>query len=272
MKATSHKSFVRSLAYRAGRRLYSWARGEVTNDPHSNGEYWLLELVTKAAPSGALFLDVGANKGDWTGQLVSNLEALGKRGKVVAFEPCGGTRSMLEDRFGNESFVEVVGFGISDRVGEALFFSSGDGLGTNSLHPLSGTVREKVPLLTLDAFLDQLGWPQVTAVKVDVEGFDALALLGAKQALSNGKIDLIQFEYNWRWLLSGQSLKCVFELIEGLPYSVGKLAGAQLLIFECWHFELDRFFEGNYVLLRNDGPLGSLGTHATFDRSNVLQW
>jgi hypothetical protein len=69
----------------------------------------------------------------------------------------------------------------------------------------------------------------------------------------------MQFEHNWRRLLNSMSRRAVFNMVDGMPYRVGKLAGAKLLLFERWHFEVDRFFESNYVLVLRRGMFDSIG-------------
>ena len=106
-------------------------------------------------------------------------------------------------------------------------------------------------------------------IKIDVEGFDMQALKGLERCLANGLIELIQFEYNWRWLLNNNSLRNVFELIDGKPYHFAKLIDGGLQIFDTWHFELDKFFESNYVIIRKDSPIVKLAQHYYFTAANV---
>jgi hypothetical protein len=131
--------FARKLAWRLGRKLYCWARGDLANDRERNGEYWLLERVLSAAPEAGVFMDVGANKGDWTLRALSLADATRKRITVYAFEPSSATRSMLSARLPSTPNVEVLPFALSSVVGRAEFFSNGAGSGTNSLsaHPAS---------------------------------------------------------------------------------------------------------------------------------------
>lgn len=263
---------MRKLAYRVGRKLYTWGRRDLPNDPAVNGEYWLVDQVLPLVAPGAIFLDIGANKGEWTADVLRAAEAVGKVVRVIAFEPCTPTRTLLADRFDHEHVVEVLGVALSDNCGEAIFYANTPGSGTNSLHPVSGNQEERVSVTTLDEFLRQRGTGRITFAKIDVEGFDALVLKGARRTLAAGQIDLLQFEYNWRWLLNSMNLRAVFDLIDGMPYRFGKLAGGKLLVFDRWHFEMDRFFENNYVLIRKEGVFDFLGTPAWFDASNVLRW
>lgn len=113
------------------------------------------------------------------------------------------------------------------------------------------------------------GLDKLTMLKIDTEGFDCEVLRGAVLALANKRIDVIQFEYNWRWLANRSSLRDVFQLIEGTEYRLGKLVGNGVVFYEKWHFELDRYFENNYVLVPRGSVIERLGQHVHFDASNV---
>lgn len=262
----------RSLIYRLGRYLYARARDDLPNKPETNGEYWLIKQVMERVSNDAVFLDIGANKGDWTGKVLTFAEANGVGVKVHAFEPCGETRQILATRFANSPSVDIYATAMSSQPGAAVLYANHAGSGTNSLHPISGIQQEKIVVTTLDEFLLEHRIAHVAFAKIDVEGFDGLVLQGAARALAEGVLDLVQFEYNWRWVLNSQNLKNMFRLIENSPYRLGKLAGDRILVFEHWHFEMDRFFENNYVLLRKDGPFECLGIPAYYDVSNTLRY
>ena len=259
----------RAFAWRMGRKLYFWGRGEQHNSPEANGEYWLLAEVVRLSSQHAHFMDIGANKGDWTIEALKLSEETGKSVNLHAFEPCTGTRQMLEARLPEGAGARVNALAMSSTPGETEFYSSGAGLGTNSLNQVSGTEVERVQVSTIDAYLESNGINRVELVKVDTEGFDLEVLRGAERALSEGKIALIQFEYNWRWLLNRASLLQVFQLIAGTPYRFGRLVNGGIKIYEQWHFELDRYFEGNYVLIHVDFVLNESCSRVEFDQHNV---
>lgn len=268
MKPIRTSAAIRKLMWRLGRKMYTYARGDGQNDPRGNGEYWLLEHVLKASPSPKVLLDIGANKGDWTAQALRLAQAT-KQVHVHSFEPSLATRSMLTARFMGSVAVTVQPHALSDTVTETRFYSKEDGAGTNSLSPSSGGNVEVVAQITIDRFLQKSDIQAVSMVKIDTEGFDLLVLRGAEQSLHDGRIDIIQFEYNWRWLLNHVCLRDVFALIADKPYRLGKLCGDAIEFYDQWHFELDRFFENNYVLIRNDSNLCLLGSTVRFDESNV---
>jgi len=49
------------------------------------------------------------------------------------------------------------------------------------------------------------------------------------------------------------SLRAVFDMIDGMQYRVGKLAGKKAASFRAMAFEMDRFFESNYALVLRGG-------------------
>ena len=145
------------------------------------------------------------------------------------------------------------------------------GSGTNSLDKSSGLVSERVELITLDSFVEKNGVDSISMLKIDTEGFDLAVLQGARQFLTDGRIELIQFEYNWRWLLNKASLLNVFKLAKDMPYLLGKLTGRSIEFYDAWHFELDRYFENNYVLVRHGSSIEELGNTVRFDNRNCPQ-
>jgi FkbM family methyltransferase len=245
-----------------------YARGDRQNNPRINGEYWLLAHVLKTSTGPGVLLDVGANKGNWTAQALE-LTSPSSEIHIHSFEPSAATRSMLAARFAGSLAVTVHPHALSETMGQATFYSNENGAGTNSLSPTSGLKVEIVELMTIDQFLRKTGIESVSMVKIDTEGFDLLVLAGAEESLRDGRIAIVQFEYNWRWLLNHACLRDVFSLIADKPYRLGKLSQRTIEFYDQWHFELDRFFENNYVLVRNDSSLQLPISTIHFDASNV---
>lgn len=269
MRPLNQNTFLRKAAWSLGRRLYCWARGDLPNDPRTNGEYWLLDQVMREGEADLALFDVGANRGDWTWHATQIASRLGRRASVTAFEPCRDTRAMLQARIAGLNGVRVSGLALSSKSGTADFFSGGAGVGTNSLSSISGSDRETVELATVDEIAARHGISDLSMIKIDTEGFDFDVLAGAEGMLAAGKVELVQFEYNWRWLPNHRSLRDVFDFVSGKPYLVGKLNGPSIEIYEAWHFEMDRYFENNYLLIRKDSKLVQLGRKFSFDRSNI---
>ncbi len=263
LHALTRVAWARRFLWRAGRAAYSAARGDLPNDPALNGEYWLLTEVLRSSVPGDRLLDIGANRGDWT---VAALErGAASKCAIDAFEPSPRTRDALLARLGGAA-VTVHAYAMSDRAAKSTFYEVAPLAGTNSLHQVAHSTPVPIDVTTLDAFLSASAKPQVKFAKVDTEGYDLRVLQGAAETLKLGLIEIVQFEYTWRWLNTGSSLKEVFELINPTPYRLGKLIGSRLEFYANWHPELDRYFEANYVLVRRGSQIESLGAPMTFDR------
>ena len=273
---------LRRLGWRAGRALYMRSRGEERfGDIKRNGEAFLQRCMLEATLSENIVtvFDIGANQGEWTKSLLSEASELRlghERLVVHAFEPVPSTAEMFRNIIatGNsDPCVTLHCKAMSDQSGTAEIAIYGDGAGTNSLH-FSNTGRNqesqiKVQLDTLTSFFDHHEIAHAQMVKCDTEGHDAKVIIGAQPLLAAGLIDLLQFEYNHRWIFARTYLKDVFELIEGLPYTVVRVGEDRVLAFEEWHPELERYFQSNYVLVHDRAREWFPTIRGKFDNSNT---
>jgi len=152
-----------------------------------------IEFLKTSLPSGAVFLDVGANRG-----VFSLLAAdLIPHSRVFAFEPHPTTFKWLEqnlDQTGKNCFT-TLNLAISDSTGEVQF-SSGNASATNRIvrDDNAGVPAILVPAITLDQFIGVQHLGQVDLLKIDVEGFEPNVLRGAAQAIQKGVIKRIYLE------------------------------------------------------------------------------
>jgi FkbM family methyltransferase len=132
-----------------------------------------------------LFVDIGANVG-----IYSILGA--ERGAcVIAVEPDPETARRLRANAELNSYrIEILECAVADRGGTELFTVGLDCL-NHFADPGSSATRE-VPVRTLD---DIVGDRRVCGVKIDVEGAELRVLEGARCALSEQRIDLLQVEW-----------------------------------------------------------------------------
>jgi FkbM family methyltransferase len=267
--------FGRERIWRLGRKLYMTARGEVANDIATNGEADLMRLCARAfAERGGagtfVAFDVGANIGRWTQFLLTVAEGAGVAVRVDLFEPVQGAFERLQQAFAGQARVHLHQTAVSDRCGTAEMFVVGEASGTNSLVSVGGAVETRpVPVTTVAVVMDELSLATVNLLKVDAEGHDCAIIRGMLDKLRARAIEVVQFEYNWRWLATGTSLRTVFDLVADADYSVGRVENGRVELFD-WSAEIDRFFERNYVIVRND-LAGSLGAvRMRWNESNLL--
>lgn len=186
-------------------------------DTLQTGEAW---LGSATARIGAYFIDVGANVGDWSSNVLSEA---GPDVRLTAYEPSRSALAKLRERFESEARVTVVGSALADVSGTATFFEEAEAGKGSSFVPGFTKIQghdETVEVRTLDAELDRLGWPQVDFLKIDAEGYDFRVLSGAAQALERHAIKMLQFEYNRSWQLAGDTLHRAITFLERFGYAV----------------------------------------------------
>lgn len=273
---------ITRLMWRVGRNLYMRARGEeLFGDIARNGEAYLQKRFISSAPSDSslIVMDIGANQGDWTESFLNALPEERRSQECVtlhAFEPVPSTAVLFQKRIRKLTGHEIVKLhqlAMSDAPGQADIGVFVDGGGTNSLHH-SADARTpeqiiRIDLDNIDGFCEAQGIDHIDIVKCDTEGHDAKVLSGAHRMLHEERIDILQFEYNHRWVYGRAFLKDAFDLVEGLPYDVVRLDETGLTLFQTWHPELERFFQSNYALVHRR-VLGLFNVHrGRFDESNT---
>ena len=268
------RSFPRSLTWRAGRYLYMRARGDLGSAPEDNGEYALQERLLSLPASERIWMDVGANVGEWTAHAIELARSRGIPIQVHAFEPVDGTRALAQKRLEPfQSQLSLHGVALSDRTGESVVHVSSTSSSTNSLvrEPNRELVEQRVMLNTVDAFLKERKIAQVQFLKCDTEGHDFSVLKGARETLLRGGIDVLQFEYNHRWIYARAFLKDVYDFTEPMAYTVGRLCADGIELVPRWHPELERFFECNWVLVSNALVQTLEASDGSFTASNTYE-
>jgi FkbM family methyltransferase len=139
-------------------------------------EYADMAFVLHLLRPGDLFVDVGANVGSYT------LLAASTGANCVSFEPLPDTYRKLVRNIGMNglmSRVDAVNAGVGSSSGELRFTAD---LDTDN-HVVIDTYQgreERVTVTTLD---EKVGDRNVSLVKIDVEGFEAEVIRGARRLL-----------------------------------------------------------------------------------------
>jgi FkbM family methyltransferase len=181
-----------------------------------------ITLLRRILKAGMVFVDVGANKGDFT-LLAATL--VGPTGIVHAFEPAPSNIAKLRQSIAANGLtnIRVHELALFDTSGEATLYLAGRRSGWHSLigglpHRDAGTIS--VPTRRLDDF--DLG--SVHAIKIDVEGSEQMVLEGARATLvRNRPIVLLDLHPDL-----GVDLAAVARFFAELDYSVSTTKGAQL--------------------------------------------
>ena len=145
-------------------------------------------------------VDVGANVGQWSGMLLNCV----KPQKLIMIEPMPDAFAVLEQKFRNDGRVQLHNVAIGERDSIETLKITRDGTGASLLQPreemlaLIGrnwtvTSEIQVKMTTLDRLLVDL--PEVSLLKIDVQGYEKAVLGGAKQTLTKTKFLLIELNF-----------------------------------------------------------------------------
>ena len=252
----------RRMLWRISRAAYAHSRRDGLNNFEVNGERELQRLVAASVVGRVpVVFDVGANLGEWSKSMVD----ISPGARIVAFEPVPRLAGIISG-FLND----VVAKAASDRIGTTTFTVTGEFTGTSSMGAADGGEVIEVETTTVEVEAAARGIDHIDLLKIDVEGFDLAVLKGALALLRERRVAVVQFEYNWRWKFNRAYLSDVFDLMEGLPYRLGKVVpGGGVEVYNRWHPELEHFVEGNYALVRDDMMSAVHSYEGSFDVSNT---
>jgi len=172
-------------------------------DSNQAAERWLLYsgnyqpaltfILQQHSPPGGYCLDIGANLGFYT---IKFGQWVGGTGYVAAFEANAAMVERIQDNVALNGFsqVTVVSAAVHSQPGQVEFFVSSDP-GKSSVNQIDkATKKIVVPAIVIDEYVSEHHLPRLDVIKMDIEGNDCNALLGAVNTLTHFRPFLV-FEY-----------------------------------------------------------------------------
>ncbi|NLF30215.1 MAG: FkbM family methyltransferase [Planctomycetes bacterium] len=237
---------VRRLAALCRQYLQWFANANYDID--SNGESFVLSAIRPFGPR--VILDVGANVGHWCRTAKGFLP----EAEVHAFEIAPPTCEALRRNVADLPGVHCEATGLSDEPGELAirYYPDLPALTTSIAYDHPYASRELVvPVTTGDEFLRRRGIARVDLLKIDTEGMEHRVLKGFRRALTDGRIDLVQFEYGQASIVTGFLLRDYHRMLGELGYAVGKIYPNHV-DFRDYRFADEDFVGPNYLACRRD--------------------
>ena len=182
--------------------------------------YWVdweeFNLIKDIIQSDDIVFEIGANMGFytiWMSKFISN------SGRIHSFEPDEKSYSRLIE---NIRVNHIQGYVISNKVAIAdevklVKFTKGMD-GENHILNKTGPDYEILPCTTIDQYVVDHTISKIKYLKIDIEGFELHALLGANKTLKSGKIDILQLEINSQIQNSGSTINGLLTYIEEVGY------------------------------------------------------
>src|SRR5208282_1503184 len=139
-------------------------------------------LIRRHLRPGMTFIDVGANKGDFT-LLAARLS--GNSGMVISIEPEPENHSILQRSIELNGYtnIRILHIALSDHDGTANL-QIGSTSGSHTLSPeVKGLRTLAVPIKPLDGVVAEQQVGSVDMIKIDVQGMELAVLCGASETL-----------------------------------------------------------------------------------------
>jgi FkbM family methyltransferase len=218
----------------------------VNYDASSNGEARVLQLLGARSP-GCIF-DVGANVGDWL--LLAHRFC--PRARLHAFEVVPETFRTLAQRAAAIPDAILNQTGLAERPGRIDVVHCPDDPGLSSVFAWphgKPTTTISCEVVTGDDYCAAHAVDHIDFLKLDIEGAELPALQGFHRMLSDGRVDVIQFEYGYVNVMPGFLLKDLAGLLTSLDYVVGKIYPTHV-DFKPYELKDEDFLGPNYLAVR----------------------
>jgi FkbM family methyltransferase len=153
-------------------------------------------IADRLLAKGGTFLDIGANHG------LLSFGLAGRHGTAIdfhLFEPNPKLVASIERTRAlyPQMRCRVYPLAVTDRVGRVSFSINEQQTGASHIAANGGTT---VATTSIDAYLDANAVARVDLAKLDIEGFELLALRGAESSLRSRRIEAVYFEYFEKYL------------------------------------------------------------------------
>jgi FkbM family methyltransferase len=252
-------SFARKLIYKYTNNLNLNLLEENKNSKNlgygdgrfeSNGELFVLKNFIKKDYN---VFDVGANVGEWSKEIFNlNLNCL-----VYAFEPVPEVfKKLIQCKFDSNLFYSFnFGFGIQDDILRFFYLPNLNGMSSIYYRPVFDDLAQKidqieVSIKTVDNFVKNNNINKINFLKIDTEGSEFNVLMGARESIKNGIINIVQFEYGGCYLDGQKKLSDIYHLFKSNNYLIFRIIPDGLIYIKTWDESLENYTYSNYLALR----------------------
>ena len=176
-------------------RVAAYAQGKGYGSATIRQENALVHKLLGKSPT--LAIDIGGNVGNYTAEI----RRRNPNTEIHTFEPSATNIQKLNQRFGNDKEITILPYAVSDNASSGTLFSNeaGSGLGSLTQRKLEHfnidfNVKESVNIIRFeDYWQSNLNSRNLDMVKMDLEGYELLALNGFGKAIF--KTNILQFEF-----------------------------------------------------------------------------
>jgi FkbM family methyltransferase len=204
---------------------------------------------------GAVVFDVGAKTGDWSARLLSIQSDL----TIHAFEPTPDNNTSFcnnLDHYIHKGTVIPNNCYVGRSTGLRSYTYQQDAIEGNRCYgqkkaeensAIKETFEISVPEVSIDSYCDFNQLNHIDFLKIDGEGGELDALIGAQTMLRWGRIDHVQFKYDDTYVAAHITLKEIFELLDSHRYGIFSILPEGMKYCPLFRPELENYENANYL-------------------------
>ena len=191
----------------------------------ASGEIYSIRKILKRYCDQArpIFFDVGANRGNYAVALRAEFPAA----EIFAFEPNPNTFALLSANV-RSTGDHCCCLGLSDTERSQPIYTYDDALDSehaslsksimSDIHHAKSIRSIEIKLTTLDNFCNANNVDRINFLKIDAEGCELDILRGGQRMLKEGRIDIIQYEFNETLIVPRVFMKDFYEILGGYNF------------------------------------------------------
>lgn len=219
-------------------------------DGFENGEKKIIQKVLpeKLKNDNLIIFDVGANIGNYT----RFINGVFPKSNIYCFEPNLDTFNKLVSNTKNLDNVKAFNYGAGSKAGNIKIYTTKENDVSSHATMLKSVFDDKndlleinTELITLNEFCINNNISEIDFLKIDVEGFEFEVLKGAFELISNNKIKIIQFEFNYMNIESRVFFKDFYKLLHN--YDIYRMELDELNHIKEYNCTDEVFYIQNYL-------------------------
>lgn len=221
----------------------------------TSGELNVFSIIKKKFKNkkDLVIFDVGGNVGNYSKSLAL---FFGSNTTIHSFEPSKKTFKRFVETTTTFSNIIPYNFGFGEAEDKMLLYTDTDFSGLASVYQrnlkhfgVDMDASEEISITTIDKFCSSSNINHIHFLKLDIEGHELKALIGAKKMIMSKKIDMIQFEFGGCNIDSRTYFRDFFYLLKE-DYKIYRILKDGLFELNQYKESYEIFLNVNYLAIR----------------------